>query len=296
MHGMGGAVELRELRSFLAVVKAGSVTRAAEGLHITQPALSRQMDQLEHELGCKLLTRGRHGAMPTDEGLLLVSRAEALLELADKTEGELRSAAVGLEGTLAICCGQTAALDEVGRIVAAFREGHPRVRVSLYITTAESSVHRLREGRADMAVLLEPFDPAGLEYVSLQTRERWVVAMRAGDPLAGKDALTAADLATGKVVLPHRAGAQSVLASWFGRRFRRVDVVGTANLNAAGDALVRAGVGRCFQIEPAHGADDLVRIPLDPPLEVGSALAWQQGVPMSRAAAAFVDFAHKWLG
>ncbi|MBR1827919.1 MAG: LysR family transcriptional regulator, partial [Atopobiaceae bacterium] len=85
-------MELRELRSFLAVVRAGSVTHAAEELHITQPALSRQIAGLERELGCTLLERGRYGAVPTEEGMLLVRRAETLIELANKTEDELRAA------------------------------------------------------------------------------------------------------------------------------------------------------------------------------------------------------------
>ena len=295
VHGFGGAMELRELRSFLAVVGAGSVTRAAETLHITQPALSRQMDQLERELGCKLLERGRHGAVPTEEGLLLARRAEALLELADKTEGELRSAAGRLEGTVVVCCGQVAALEEVARLVAAFRDEHPHVRASLRITSGESALRRLREGRTDLAVLLEPFETSGLGYVQLRKRERWVAVVRPDDTLAEQNRVTALELAGGPLVLPSRAGAQDVLASWFGRRFGSLEVAGTANLNAAGDALVRARVGRSLQIAPAESVGGLVRIPLDPPLETGSALAWQQGKPMSRAATAFTEFAREHL-
>ena len=288
-------MELRELRSFLAVVRAGSVTRAAEELHITQPALSRQIAGLERDLGCTLLDRGRHGAIPTEEGLLLVRRAEALVELAGKTEEELRSSGGALEGTISICCGQTSALDEIARIVAAFRDDHPQVHAALVVATAGTSLERLMEGRADFAVLLEPFEPAELDFVRLRTPERWVAAMRPDDPLAGQQWVTATDLAAGSLILPRRAGTQSVLANWFGRRFARLDVVGTANLNVAGDALVRAGMGRSLQIALPHAADELVRVPLDPPLVTGSALVWPKGKAMPRAAIAFAEFAQELL-
>lgn len=288
-------MELRELRSFLAVARTGSVTRAAEELHITQPALSRQIAGLEHDLGCTLLDRGRHGANPTEEGLLLVRRAEVLLELASKTEDELRLSGGNLEGTISICCGQTAALDEISEVVASFRKEHPNVSVALVVTTAESSLRRLMEGRADLAVLLEPFDPAELAFVQLRTREQWVAVMRPDDPLASREAVTAADLSQGPLVLPHRAGPQSVLAGWFGGRFSRLDVTGTANLNVGGDALVRAGIGRSLQIVLPHAADELVRVPLDPPLTTGSALVWPKGKAMSRAASAFAEFAQNQL-
>ncbi|MBP3893598.1 MAG: LysR family transcriptional regulator [Atopobiaceae bacterium] len=284
-------MELRELRSFLAVVRTGSVTRAADELHITQPALSRQIAGLERDLGCSLLDRGRHGAIPTEEGLLLARRAEALLELAGKTEEELRASEGRLEGTVSICCGQTAALDELAHLAAAFTERHPHIRISLVVTTSEASLRRLREGRADLAVLLDPFEPADLDFLRLGTQEQWVAVMRQDDPLSGKEAITARDLTKGALILPHRAGPQSVLASWFGRSFSRLEVAGTANLNVAADALVRAGIGRSLQVAMKHTVDDLTRVPLDPPLVTGSCLVWLRGKPMSRAAAAFVDYA-----
>lgn len=287
----GAHMELKELRSFLAVVRAGSVTRAADELHITQPALSRQIAALERELGCALLERGRHGATPTDDGVLLVRRAEELLELAEKTETELRSSASHLEGTVAISCGQIAALDELAALAAAFRSKHPHVSVSLHITTSEGSHRRLSEGLADFAVLLEPFEPSGLTYVGLRTRERWVAVLRADDPLAGCDALGPAQLAAGPVILPYRAGARSVLASWFGRRYARLAVAGDANLSCAGETLVRAGLGRSLQVESGDPtASDVVHIPLDPAIDLGSALVWLEGKPMSRVAASFAEF------
>ena len=240
-------MELRELRSFLAVLRAGSITRAAEELHITQPALSRQMDALERELGCTLLERGRHGARATEDGLLLQRRAEVLVELADKTEGELRSSHEDLEGTISISCGQIASLNEVCALVAAFRKEHPMVSLSLHITTSGASRRRMAEGRADFAVLLEPFDPLGLDFARLHTEERWVAVLRADDPLVGRGALTPDDLASGPVILPSRATMQSVLANWFGTRYCKLDVTGDANLNAAGEAMVRMGLGRCLQ-------------------------------------------------
>lgn len=284
-------MELRELRSFLVVVRTRSVTRAAEELHITQPALSRQIAGLERDLGCTLLDRGRHGATPTEEGLLLARRAEAIIELAGKTEEELKLSRGNLEGAVSICCGQIAALDEVSEVMARFMEEHSHVSASLVVTTSEHSLRRLMEGRADCAVLLDPFDPADLDFVRLHTKEHWVAVMRPDDPLAAREAITAADLAEGPVVFPQRAGSQSVLASWFGRRFSRLKVAGTANLNVAGDALVRAGVGRSLQIALPHAVDNLVRLPLNPPLTTGSALVWPKGKVMSRAATAFAEFA-----
>lgn len=117
--------------------------------------------------------------------------------------------------------------------------------------------------------------------------------MTTDDPLASWEHVTAHDLTKGPLILPNRRGPQSILSSWFGRRFSKLNVAGTANLNEAADALVRAGMGRSLQVAPSHASDDLARIPLDPPLVTGSCLVWLKGKPMSRAAIAFADFARE---
>ncbi|MBQ9881901.1 MAG: LysR family transcriptional regulator, partial [Synergistes sp.] len=84
-------MEIRVLRYFLAVAREGSITNASNSLHITQPTLSRQLKDLEDELGHKLFRRGSHNMSLTNEGFIFRKRAEEIIDLADKTENEFRA-------------------------------------------------------------------------------------------------------------------------------------------------------------------------------------------------------------
>lgn len=149
-------MEIRVLRYFLTVVREESITRAAEVLHITQPTLSRQIAQMEEEMGVRLFDRGSRKIALTSEGMLLRRRAEEILELVDKTEKELTEQDEMVEGTVSIGFGDLAAVRMLPEIFRSFHERYPGVTFDLYTAIADHVKDRMDRGLTDIGLLMEP--------------------------------------------------------------------------------------------------------------------------------------------
>lgn len=170
-------MEIRVLRYFLAVVREESITKAADLLHITQPTLSRQIAQLEEEMGIKLFDRGTRKIVLTEEGLLLRRRAEEILELVDKTERELAKQDEKVAGTVSVGCGDLAAVQMLPELFEAFHRRYPAVTFDLYTATADHIKDRMDRGLTDVGLLLEPVHMEKYDYIRLYQQEQWVVIM-----------------------------------------------------------------------------------------------------------------------
>src|SRR5947199_10453255 len=189
-------LDSRRLRVLCEVARHGSFSAAAESLGYTQPAISRQIATLEAEVGTTLIRRVPKGAVLTDAGMLLVDRAEAILARLDDAEHELRALA-GLEGgRLRMATFASAASSIVPLAIAAFRERHPAVELSVVMADPPDSIPRLRAGELDLALSHDAIDiPPVIELVHLFDDPMYV-AMRAGHPLAESPALGLPDFAT----------------------------------------------------------------------------------------------------
>ena len=175
-------MELRVLQYFLTIVQEENISRAAEVLHVTQPTLSRQMAQLEEELGVQLFVRGRHLTL-TDAGVMLRRRAEEVTALMEKMQQELEGHA-DVGGVISIGSGGLMALQALSPAMAAFREQHPKVQYQLYTNHAEHVKERLEQGLLDFGLLLEPVDVSKFDYLRMGARETWGLLMRSDHPLA----------------------------------------------------------------------------------------------------------------
>ena len=285
-------MEIRVLRYFLTVVREESITRASEVLHITQPTLSRQLAQMEKEVGVKLFDRGARKIKLTNEGILLRRRAEEILQLVDKTEKELAEQEEQVEGRVSIGCGETSSVQLLPEPIDAFRQKYPRVTFDIFTATADMVKDQMDKGLLDIGLLLEPVDMEKYSFIRLSKRERWVVLMRPDDPLSEKDAVTAKDLAQLPLILPRRMNIRSELASWFGGYYEKLNVVFTSNLSTNSAIMVNGGLAYSLVIEGAVPFWDQSKItyrPLVPPLETTSVLAWRRGQPFSLAATKFIE-------
>lgn len=178
----------------MTVVWEQSITKASDVLHITKPTLSRQLAQLEEEIGVKLLHRGARKITLTNEGLLLRSRAEEILQLVDKTEKELLEQEEQVEGKITIGCGEIASVQLLPELFERFHEKYPLVNFDLYTATADHVKDQMDRGLADVGLLLEPIDIEKYDFIRLDKKERWIVLIRLDDPLAGKKYVTAGEL------------------------------------------------------------------------------------------------------
>ena len=286
-------MEIRVLRYFLTVVREESITKTAEVLHITQPTLSRQLTQLEEEIGVKLFIRGTRKISLTNEGILLRRRAEEITMLVDKTEKELSVQEEQVEGCISIGCGELAALETLPELLKSFIQRYPRVTFDLFTANADQVKERMEVGTIDIGLLLEPIDIDKYEFIRLGTRERWVALMRPDDPLAGKEWITAKGLAGLPIIMARRARLQNELANWFGDYFKDLNILFKSNFSTNGAIMVQNGLGYSLVVEGSTLLWDKDKIccrPLYPEITSTCVLAWKRQQPFSRAAMKFIEY------
>ncbi len=268
-------MELRVLRYFLAVAREENITKAAALLHLTQPTLSRQLMQLEEELGVQLFHRSRYHIVLTDEGMLLRRRAQELVELADKTAQEfLREPE--LRGEISIGSGDLEGMSVLAEQLASFQKLHPQVTYQIYSGNADNTKERIERGTLDLGLLMEPVDISKYDFLRLPVKEQWGVHVREDSPLARQEAVTAEDLASVPLIFTGRGLVQQELERWFGPCSRRLQVTATGNLPYNMAQLARAGMGAFLTIRLRCSYDGLRFLPLSPPLYAGTVLAWKK--------------------
>lgn len=292
-------MEIRVLRYFLAVVREEGINRAAEVLHITQPTLSRQLAQLEEEVGVKLFYRGAKKITLTNEGILLRRRAEEILSLVDRTQQELGEQDALVEGRIVIGGGELAAMQLLPEMIEGFREKYPLVTFDIFTGNADLVKEQMDKGLIDIGVLLEPIDMEKYEFIRLQGKERWVLLMRPDDPLAEKEAIHAKDLENAPLILPRRTNIQNELSNWLGSSFREQQVLFTGNLTTNSALIVQRGLAYSLVIEgsiPFWDKEKIAYRPLSPELTANSVLAWKKQQPFSLAATKFIEYMRCFLG
>lgn len=284
-------MELRVLRYFLAVAREENITRAAALLHVTQPTLSRQLMQLEDELGVRLFRRGQHRIVLTDEGMLLRRRAQEIVELADKAERELQRREEELTGEIAIGCGETAGMTFLSQRIREFRRLHPRVQFRIYSANADDVKERIEKGLLDMGLLAEPVDIGRYAFLRMPQKDRWGVLVPNGHPLARRAGVGPKDLLGVPLLLSGRESVRNELAGWFGDVYERLEIAASFNLVLNAANMVQNGVGVALSYDLGHLSDALTFVPFVPELETGTVLAWKKDQTASPAAAEFLQFA-----
>ncbi|MCD8254156.1 MAG: LysR family transcriptional regulator [Oscillospiraceae bacterium] len=271
-------MEIRVLRYFLEIARAGNMSRAAETLHVSQPTLSKQMKELETELGKKLFRRGSAGLTLTDEGMLLRKRAEDILEMVDKTADEFRALDTVTGGEVHIGCAESHQIKYLARIIREFREKYPLFRYHLTSGNTEQVTERLDRGLIDFAVIVEPPDLAKYNYVEVPETNTWGLVMKRDDPLAAKKCIEIDDL----IGLPIICSAQSMqtdIPRWCGERADFLNLVGTINLAYNGSVFVQEGAGYMLVFDKlidTSAASPLTFRPLSPPLETNTFVIWKK--------------------
>lgn len=283
-------MELRVLKYFLAAAREENITRAAEQLHVTQPTLSRQLMQLERELGVKLFHRGKYHIVLTEDGMLLRRRAQEIVELTEKTEREFQRSGGELAGEISIGAGETDSMSVLSACMATFREKHPAVQFCIHSAAADDIKDRLDKGLLDLGLLAEPADFGRYAFIRMPRRERWGVWVRRDDPLAQRKSVTREDLLGRPLLLSHREEVRRELAGWFGESFDRIEIAATFNLILNAANMVYSHVGAALGFYLSGVSDALHFVPLSPPLETGTVLVWKKEQTVSPAAEQFLAY------
>ena len=280
-------MELRVLKYFLAVAREENITKAAALLHLTQPTLSRQLMQLEEELGVQLFRRSRYHIELTEDGMLLRRRAQELVDLAEKTTREFTMRETELMGEIAIGAGETRSMSFLSRAMVSFRERYPKVTFRIFSATADDVKERLDTGLLDMGLLTEPVDVGRYAFCRMKERDLWGVLVRMDSPLAKLSAVTPDDLSQVPLIISGRERVQRELANWFGDRWERLQIAASFNLILNAANMVRYGVGTALSFDLNFSFDDLRFIPLSPTMDTGTVLVWKKDLVLTPVVEAF---------
>ena len=281
-------MELRVLKYFLAVAREENITRAAALLHLTQPTLSRQLMQLEEELGVQLFHRSRYHIVLTDDGMLLRRRAQELVDLAEKTAQEFRQKDQ-LRGEISIGSGDLEGMSLLSEMLASFQALHPEVTYQLYSGNADHTKERIEGGTLDLGLLLEPVDISKYDFIRMPVKEQWGVLIHQDDPLARKESVTPEDLADIPLILTRRELIQQEMERWFGPCAQQLHITATGNLPYNMALLAGARMGAFLTIRLHCTYDNLRFVPLSPPLESSTVLAWKKAETFSPAVAGLIN-------
>lgn len=296
-------MEIRVLRYFMAIAREGSITNAANFLHVTQPTLSRQIRDLEDELGQKLFIRGSHNMTLTAEGIILRKRAEEILSMVDKTEAEFNSMESTVSGDIYIGGGETEAIKLVAQIAKDLRTSYPGIHYHLYSGNSEDVTERLDKGLLDFGILIQPADISKYDYINIPAKDTWGVIMRRDSPLASKKAIRKEDLLNVPLLCSRQAISKNrrnnEFTDWFGEDFERLDIVTTFNLVYNAAIMVEAGLGYAVTIDKIANttqSSSLCFRPLEPRLYSGLNIIWKKYQVFSSPAELFLGMLRQKFG
>lgn len=284
-------MDIRVLQYFLTVAKAESITKAAEMLNMTQPPLSRQIRDLEEELGKQLLIRGSKKITLTEDGLLLCKRAEELVALMEKTRSEIMSSGENISGDVYIGCAETEAVSFFAKIAQNLQRKNSKIYYHLYSGDAEHIKSRLDKGLLDFGLVIGAVDKDKYNHLPLPMKNIWGVLMHKDSQLSEKTEISVEDLADKPLIVPHRIYSIPDINSWFQKDLSELNIVATYNLiyNAAQFAKENFGyVITLDNLVNTTGDSTLCFRPLSPRLEIGLSIIWKKYQVFSKASNAFL--------
>lgn len=286
-------MELRTLRYFVVTAQERNITRAAEKLTMSQPPLSNQIKGLEEELGVQLFIRGKRRLELTEEGSLLLRRAQELLELADKTKQEIASLREGMSGTICVGMVEGRAPFLTARWIAGFREEFPLVRYNLWNGSSDDVLDRLHKGLADLAVIAAPYDTEHLEGFPVG-REPWIAMLHPDHPLAQPigDTIPLSSLAGEPLIVPSRKSRVDAIRRWFGEVGAEPHILCEMSNYMDAAALTSQGVGISIFPQTVDVSNGLVvsKVVIQPSRQVEYILVWNRGQPPSGLTREFIHF------
>ena len=284
-------MEIRVLRYFLEIAREENMTRAAERLHISQSSLSRQMKELETELGKKLFVRSSYSIHLTDEGMLLRKRAEDLLEMADKITNEFKSMDDIAGGDVYIGCAESYLIKYLAFAVKRLNQRYPGIHYHTVSGDTEIVAERLDRGLSDMAFIVEPPDLSKYNYLEVPENDTWGAIMRKDCPLAEKKAIQLEDLLPYPVFCSEQS-AKVDLPRWCGEKIDQLNIMATFNLTNNGAVFVREGLGialtfdRIIELTPDS---ELCFRPISPALHTKMYVIWKKYQVFTPAAQLLLD-------
>lgn len=289
-------MEIRVLRYFLSVAREGSITKAANSLHLTQPTLTRQLQDLEKELKQTLFIRGKYKITLTPEGMILRKRAQEIVDMVEKTEEEFQSINEVISGDIYIGCGETESMKYLAEVMKELQNEYPGIKFHIYSGNAEDVTEKLDKGLLDFGVLIQPINLSKYDNITLPEKDVWGVVMRKDNPLAKNETIKVEDLIDVPILVSRQMSPKyskdSGFLDWFGEKFENLNISATYNLVYNAAIMVKAGMGSALTLDKLANTSkesELCFRKLDPKLESGLDIVWKKNQIFSPCARLFLE-------
>jgi DNA-binding transcriptional LysR family regulator len=286
-------LDIRVLRYFIAVATQENISAAANALHLSQPTLSRQLNNLEEELGTTLFVRGNRKITLTDEGMFLLDRAKEIVDLVEKTEANFNQKYEIISGEIHIGAGETEAMQFIAQTIKKVVSHHPNIKFHLYSGNADDITTKLDSGLLDFGIVIEPANKQKYDYLKLPATDVWGVLMRKDSPLAEKAYIHPTDLLNKPLIISRQTAVSNELSGWLGEEIENLNVIGTYNLLYNASLLVKENIGYALCIDKLMNTSEestLCFRPLAPKLEAGLNILWKKHQTFSSATKIFLTY------
>ncbi|WEV43969.1 LysR family transcriptional regulator [Lactobacillus sp. ESL0684] len=282
-------MELRVLRYFLTIVNEQSISHAANKLHISQPTISRQIHELESELGVSLFERNHRGIKLTSAGEYLANQARQLIALADKTSANINKEHE-ISGSVFLGCAEIPMMSTIAQTIANLTHSAPKITVNLHSCDAREVHEKMQNGIFDFGVTVEPINKTDYNFLVLPGSTAWGVLTRKDNPLANQTGINVDDLHNQRMIVPQQQSSLEVINQWLGSSFKKLNVVATYNLLYNASLLAQARVGSAICLDGIINTvdTDLVFIPLVPRQTAQVCLIWSKALTLSPAVQKFL--------
>ena len=271
-------MEIRVLEYFAEAAREKNITKAAAKLHVSQPAMSKQLKQLEEELGKKLFKRSNYHIELTVEGQLFKRRAEEILEMIQKTKVEFEMMDNEVAGDIYIGCAESDSIKYLARAAKSLQNKYPNIHYHIYSGNGEDLYYRLEAGLLDFSVTAQTVDISKYDYLEIPSPDIWGVIMRKDSPLAQKEKVTVEDL-RGLPLICSREAMNEEYLKWFGNEFEKFNISVTYNLLYNAVIMVREGLGYALSFDKLADTGDNSEVcfrPLYPELKSSLQLIWKK--------------------
>ncbi len=285
-------MDIRVLRYFLAVAREQSFSTAAERLFLSQPTLSRQLKELEDELGKTLLVRSNKGVTLTEEGMILRKRAEEIVDLMDKTEQEVRQSNDSVSGTVYIGAGETYAIKLIADTAHHLKEDYPDIHYSFFSGNGTDVMEKLEKGLMDFGLIFGNIDRTKYEAIEIPLLDTWGVLMRCDEPLAQKASVTIADVSGLDLIIPRQPNHSTMLSEMIAEQAPDANIVAEYNLIYNASVMVNEGIGSAITLDRlinVSGDSRLCFRPFEPRMEAVCYFIWKRYPVFTKAASTFLE-------
>lgn len=284
-------MEIRVLKYFLAIAQEKNITKAAEVLHISQPSLSKQIIDLENELGKKLFIRSKRGIDLTREGTILYKRAKEIIELLNKTEKEISLESEKINGEISI--GGGIGTDFILKKIKYFSKKYPNVYYQLFSGGAEDVLEKLDNGSLDFGILIEPVDNSKYEYISFPTKNYWGILMTKEAPLTKKSKILSEDIKDIPLLIPKRIELQRELSKWLTKDILSLNIIATYNIIYSNPSIfIKNKLGYAVAISELIDLEENSNLcfrPFSPKIEVQFCIVWKKNRIFSKPVERFIE-------